>query len=100
MTTADDLEKLASPPDKFRYMSLDEVAETVDGITNDTYTELWKELESADNRKPPGGDGSDGTTGEPIVSDGSYGSDLVAAWGRLSARARRNIHACAEDNDP
>jgi hypothetical protein len=81
-------------PEAFSHLSVDEVAECVEGITTDTYQELWKSLEEAHKAgtaKPLGGDGSDGTIEEPVITSGSYGSDLVAAWPKLSEAARRNI---------
>jgi hypothetical protein len=90
---------LTKAPSGFETWSVDEVAECVDGITPATYDELWQalaEAEKAGTDKPPGGDGSDGTTEEPIVTSGEYGSDLVAAWPRLSLEARTNIHECYE----
>jgi hypothetical protein len=86
-------------PDRFQYYSVDEVAETVSGITKETYSELWNalgEAEEAGKAKPLGGDGSDGTTEEPIYSEGEYDSDLVAAWPNLSEAARTNIHEAAK----
>jgi len=82
-------------PDMLRQHSLDEVAETVAGITTDTYKELWTILSEAENPKPLGGDGSNGTTEEPIISDGQYGSDLVSGWSHLSRKAQENIIAAA-----
>ena len=90
---------IETPPEILRYYSVDEVAETVSGIDETTYVELWKCLEAAEqdgNSKPLGGDGSDGTTEEPIVSSGEYSSDLVAAWPKLSEVARLNIHEAAK----
>jgi hypothetical protein len=89
-------------PERYRHLSVDEVAECVAGISESTYDELWQRLSQAEQEgtaKPPGGDGSDGTTEEPIVTSGSYGSDLVAAWPSLSAEARENICACAAEED-
>lgn len=89
-------------PEKFRFWSVDEVSECVSGITQATTTELWDiivEAEKAGTAKPLGGDGSDGTTEEPIVSDGEYATDLPAAWPKLSEAARRNIHEAAENHD-
>lgn len=40
--------------------------------------------------------GSDGTFEEPVVTTGEYGSDLVAAWPKLSEKAKLNIHKAAE----
>lgn len=89
---------ITAPPEKFSHYSVDEVAETVSGITTETYDELWNALakaEDAGNAKPLGGDGSDGTTEEPIYSEGEYGSDLAAAWSDLSEAAKINIHEAA-----
>lgn len=80
-------------PDKLEYWEVDEVAECIEGINESTYVELWKMLEQAANNgtaKPLGGDGSDGTTEEPIVSN-YYGSSLKTVWGKLSKEARENI---------
>lgn len=86
-------------PESLRHYSVDEVAECISGITSATYTELWNYLGKADNPKPVGGDGSDGTTEEPIVSSGEYGTDLVAAWPHLSEAARQNIMEVAPKYD-
>ncbi len=89
---------IEQPPEKLSHYSVDEAAECVSGISEDTYAELWNALgaaEAAGTAKPPGGDGSDGTTEEPIYSAGEYGSDLVAAWPNLSEAARINIHEAA-----
>lgn len=87
-----------NPPESLRLYSADEVAECIDGITSQTYDELWRQLalaEEAGTAKPLGGDGSDGTAEEPIISEGSYGSDLVAVWPKLSEASRINIHEAA-----
>lgn len=89
------MEDLSKAPDGLSHWSVDEVAECISGITAETYGELWKclgESEEEGTAKPLGGDGSDGTTEEPIFSEGEYGSDLVAAWPKLSEAARLNIH--------
>jgi hypothetical protein len=90
---------LTHPPERFTHYSVDEVAECVPGITEETYAELWNalgEAEAAGTAKPLGGDGSDGTIEEPVISSGEYGSDLVAAWPKLSEAARANIHEAAK----
>lgn len=89
-------------PDVLRFWSVDTVAECVPGLTRETYAELWQLLDkavAAGTAKPVGGDGSNGTTEEPIVSSGEYGSDLVAAWPHLSAAARENICKAAAKLD-
>jgi len=81
-------------PESLRCWSVDEVAECINGITAETSQELWNLLREADEAgkaKPIGGDGSNGTTEEPIVSSGEYASDLAAAWPKLSEKARENI---------
>ena len=85
---------ITKAPEAFSHFSVDEVAECVEGITKETYAELWQSLEDAHKAgtaKPLGGDGSDGTIEEPVITSGSYDSDLVAAWPKLSEAARRNI---------
>ena len=92
---------ITQPPGKLRYHSVDEVAECVSGLTDATYSELWATLEEAHkagNAKPLGGDGSDGTIEEPVVTSGEYDSDLAAAWPKRSEAARRNIHEAANAN--
>lgn len=82
-------------PWALRTWSVDEVAECLPGITPDVYDELWQcmaDAEAAGKDKPLGGDGSDGTTEEPIVSSGEYASDLAAAWPKLSDKAKLQIH--------
>jgi hypothetical protein len=89
---------ISAPPEQFEFYSVVEVAETVSGITPATYDELWNalaEAEEAGKAKPLGGDGSDGTTEEPIISNGEYDSDLVAAWPKLTETAKINIHEAA-----
>jgi len=93
---------MEKPPGSLEYYSVDEVAETIAGITPETYQELWLLLSKADEAgtaKPLGGDGSNGTTEEPIISNGGYGSDLVAAWPHLSEASRKNIEECAPKED-
>jgi hypothetical protein len=81
-------------PVEIETWSADEVAECLDGISTETYAELWSALEQAEKAgtaKPLGGDGSGGTIEEPIVSRGEYASDIVAVWGNLSLDARTDI---------
>jgi len=78
-------------PDSIRCYSMDEVAETIPGLTLETFTELWDLLSVAENPKPLGGDGSNGTIEEPIISSGEYGSDIVAGWPKLSRKSQENI---------
>ena len=81
-------------PELLRHWSLDEVAECLDGLTSESYADLWQtlsEAEQAGKAKPPGGDGSDGTFEEPVITSGEYGSDLVAGWPLLKESTRINI---------
>lgn len=81
-------------PDEWLYRSVDEVAECLDGISMDTYHDLWAAVEAAEHAgtaKPAGGDGSDGTFEEPVITSGEYGTDLAAAWPRLQEATRQDI---------
>jgi len=81
-------------PENLKYYSADEVAECFEGLSECSYNELWQFVEDAEEAgtaKPQGGDGSDGTTEEPIVSSGEYGTDLVSIWDRLSDETKRDI---------
>lgn len=89
---------LEEAPDSLRHWSVDEVAECLEGISMETYQELWEALAASEKNgtmKPSGGDGSDGTFEEPVITEGEYGSDLVAAWPKLSDEAKRQIHEAA-----
>jgi hypothetical protein len=89
---------LTKAPVSLRTWSVDEVAECLGGIDREVYNELWECLEDAEKAgtdKPLGGDGSDGTIEEPIISSGEYGSDLVAVWPKLSSKAKLQIHEAA-----
>ncbi len=93
---------LNKPPESLRTWSVDTVAECLEGITNDVYNELWKclaDAEASGTAKPLGGDGSGGTFEEPVITSGEYGSDLVAAWPKLSEEARLQIHQAAVRED-
>lgn len=75
-------------PDNLDLYTPDEVAETVDGINADTYRELWNVLnEPAFNKRPLGGDGSNGTIEVPD----DFSGNLRDAWRYLSDNAKRNI---------
>ena len=100
---------LSKPPSCYEYWSVDEVSECAAGIDDRTTRELWDALHEsvqAGTAKPMGGDtctpsspGKIGTTEEPIVSNGQYGTDLVAAWPKLSEHARKNIHRAAIEEE-
>ena len=83
-------------PQNLKYYSLDEVAECVTGIAEETYADLWRVLSLAKTPKPAGGDGTAGTTEEPIVSCGEYDTDLAAGWKHLTETSRANICAAAQ----
>jgi hypothetical protein len=86
-------------PDGLETWSMDEVSECLNGLPASASDELWKlvsESEQAGTDKPLGGDGSDGTTEEPIVSSGEYGTDLAVGWPQLSLETRIAIYEAAE----
>lgn len=101
----EDDDDLSEVPEAFRHLSADDVAErcisSADGNFGDTVRQLWESLGNSVEQgtaKPVGGDhtepsspGKVGSTEEPIVSSGEYGSDLVAVWPSLSEAARRCI---------
>lgn len=98
-SASNNMEKYDKAPERLETWSADEVAECIDGITSETYDELWKavsESEQAGTAKPSGGDGSDGTFEEPVVTTGEYGTDLVAVWPKLTPAARQNIHEASD----
>lgn len=81
-------------PDELRHWSADQTAECLDGISPATYCDLWKAISESEREgtaKPSGGDGSDGTFEEPVITEGEYGTDLVAAWPRLQEASRKDI---------
>ncbi len=86
-------------PAPIRTWSVDEVAECLPGITGATYVALWKLIERGENRKPPGGDGSDGTVEEPVVSE-NFSNGIKACWPLLTDAQRQNIRdAVMQDFD-
>ena len=89
---------LTKPPEKLQTWAVDEVAECLEGITTEVYNELWQclaDAHAAGKAKPLGGDGSNGTIEEPVITSGEYDSDLAAAWPKLSEEAKQQIHAAA-----
>ncbi len=58
---------------------------------------LWELQGAADSQKPLGGDGSDGTTEEPIVSD-QFGNSMRQLWSQLDEEERQVIVDAWERN--
>ena len=79
-------------PSYFQYWTADEVAEC-SGVNEDTCSELWWKMGEED-LKPLGGDGSNGTTEEPIHSD-SYGNSMPQVWPRLSPESQAEVRRAA-----
>ncbi len=76
------------------FMTADEISECVDGITKETSRELWAvatECSMDKTAKPLGGDGSDGTTEEPIHSE-DYANQPKQFWPKLTEAAQANIN--------
>jgi hypothetical protein len=74
-------------------MTADEVAETLDGVSPETYSRLWavtSEVERAGKAKPLGGDGSNGTCEEPIIAN-DYDNSMKVVWKKLTPEQRREL---------
>lgn len=87
---SDDLSKCPADID---FLTLDEVAECYDGISKDLYSKLWRltsECEKAKTARPLGGDGSNGTTEEPIIG-GGYANELGQAWSLFTDAEKAEI---------
>lgn len=81
-------------PTDIRFFSCDEVAECVvlrefDPESN-VYAELWTFVGKGSDPKPLGGDGSNGTVEEPVVSQ-SFSDGILSCWPKLSDEARKAI---------
>lgn len=87
-------------PEEIEFYSPDEVAETINGITKETYRELWTLLSETPKKHQValGGDGSDGTAETP--GDTFTGEEwrMPDYWKKLSEAAQQNIiEAVAKD---
>ena len=81
-------------PENLSYMTPDTVAECIDGISTDTYAELWAVLNNPKFKKRSrGGDGSNGTSEVPDDFSGS----LKDAWKLLTELAKANIIEAAKN---
>mgnify|MGYP006970116637 CR=1 FL=1 len=69
-------------PDWATYLTLDEMAETVDGLGEGMVAKLWQMLGeiSQAKRTPLGGDGTDGTVETPDGRQGDFADKLAANW--------------------
>lgn len=86
-----------SCPEGLGYWTADEVAECLDDVPAELRSKLWRLGSSCLNQKPLGGDGSNGTTEEPIVSD-SYGNNLKALWPQLEPEEQEVLTKAYEKN--
>jgi len=80
-------------PEGLGYRTADEVAECLEGVSSETYSRLWavtSEVEQAGKAKPLGGDGSNGTCEEPIVSNG-YDNSMKNVWKKLTPAERQEL---------
>jgi hypothetical protein len=81
-------------PPAIQYFTPDEVAETVEGIDDAAYRELWQILANTpkQERKPTGSDVTDieqGTSEVPPEPD--VGLRMKDCWNQLSLPAKQNI---------
>jgi len=80
-------------PDNIDFLTLDTIAECYDGISRELCAKLWRitsECEKAGTSCPLGGDGSNGTTEEPIIG-GGYANELGPAWSHFTNDERAEI---------
>lgn len=80
-------------PEEVDWYTLDTIAECFDGVSTELYVKLWNltsEFEKAGTAQPLGGDGSNGTTEEPIIG-GDYSNVLGKAWHRFSTEEQKEI---------
>jgi len=81
-------------PEGLEYWTADEIAECLPMIgTGDLYRKLWGfvvDAGEAGTAKPLGGDGSNGTTEIPIVSD-SYEAQPKAFWAKLTEAEQATV---------
>jgi len=84
---------LSKCPADIDFLTLDQVAECYDGISRELYAKLWRltsACEKARTARPLGGDGSGGTTEEPIIG-GGYANELRQAWDRFTDEEKAQI---------
>lgn len=68
----------------------DEAAETLDGVSPETYARLWNLLGEMESTKPLGGDGSDGTVEWPEPTEPDH--SLLAIWSTLTEAEQAEIN--------
>jgi hypothetical protein len=76
-------------PAGLQYWTADEIAECLP-VGDATYRELWRITSEASNKKPLGGDGSDGTVEWPEVTE-EYGNQPRAFWPNLTPEMQADI---------
>jgi len=81
--------------DALGYWTADEVAECLD-VGNELYAKLYSLANEASNHKPLGGDGSDGTTEEPIVAN-DCGNSMKQLWDKLTPEEQEQIEEAFND---
>lgn len=77
-------------PDGLEYWTADELANCLGGLSESTFQRLCEISVSSTNRKPLGGDGSNGTTEIPIVDD-CYGNQPRNFWPQLTREQQQQI---------
>ena len=87
----------AAIPEGLKHWTADQIAECLDGIADDTYRALWQITAEAQDKKPLGGDGSDGTHEWPEVTT-HHGNQPSVFWARLTEAQRENIVQAYERN--
>ena len=90
-------EKNNACPDSIAWMGLTEIAECRLSPKDDSdwslYKKLWEitcDAEQAGKAQPLGGDGSNGTSEEPIIG-GNYDNVLGRAWHRFTPEEQAKI---------
>lgn len=88
-------------PGCYEYTTADAVAECFEGISKTMCSRLWHfvgEAERAGTAHPLGGDGSNGTVEEPVITNGKYASDMAAVWPKLTDEERDELIEAAPKN--
>lgn len=86
----------------FKVWTPDEAAECLSGVSPSLYARLWELLDGIPegDRKPLGGDGTNGTVEYPPEPD-SYPKGTVAAiWRHLTEEQRAELNAAYEKTYP
>ena len=99
-TVDEDKIDLSKCPKSIDWMTCDTLAETVSGIYGTPlYRKLWditSKAEKSGKAQPLGGDGSNGTTEVPIISN-EYENNLAKAWKYFTDAERKQIIRLTND---